>query len=623
MRVATTQVPIFDGRMQTPIFGYRSLGFFSRFSSVCSTPLYISAINSPRTWDAPEIVAWKACLCLLGAHPDAHFIMILSHYDEPQACNVDTIPSSPSQSPLHSCRGSSPRDLHYNTASPGSAPYDNCYLGPYSPVSPSGEPFTGFEDQIPYGPFEDLMAEFQTPGSSPIFPFVESSTDDVDMNIIQLPTPSSTASSPFDHPYIPHFDTSIHDLSSNLPHAAEIARPVEDWSRLVPGLTVAEALREGGIAETQPALYDRAQTSLWEMFQNHRYAAKVLAQLGLSDEKENSHRRFAGGLELTTAQVIRHLGWSPRTFIRKSVAYRQARELATYTWRGPPPTRRDHGAATLDSYRLWQQVVAMFCVGGFIDQHCAPSRDGLTNEEQLVASLCQNNLYKNLNELRPLLASLTRLHPHRYLIAVFNISLHLLAIGYWVGSMTLNDLNIYQEVGGMALSALNIFSSSEKSNIGTVADKWWYKARNQATKGGVGVPGVADVFEENRVQRGQVDTGVLLGGVGCVNKELLPGACCAGQECTCCLDRWPVAKGLLRLGRSRRSVRGPPLESAQLLPPPRGEVLFLHPGFLYRSSEFNMEWLTEQFRSMEFRMQGKFESEHHILKQFQVTVDGR
>ncbi|KAJ7818741.1 hypothetical protein B0H13DRAFT_2454613 [Mycena leptocephala] len=173
-----------------------------------------------------------------------------------------------------------------------------------------------------------------------------------------------------------------------------------DCSSFIPGLSVSGALRLAGItADEEKRAKPDGSRVLWDMTRNHSRAVAILDRFGLSAEKTASLVLFKGGLKLTTAQVVSHLGWTTRTFTRKSATYRQARALATYSWKGQPPAQTADDTVR-DLYRVWQGVVEMFRVGGFVDQPRAPRDDNLATEaEKRAAQLSQNDLYSELKKI--------------------------------------------------------------------------------------------------------------------------------------------------------------------------------------------------------------------------------
>lgn len=220
--------------------------------------------------------------------------------------------------------------------------------------------------------------------------------------------------SPLDSPIFPTPDSWFsgsssgnHSLSPDPDSPSENSQTILDCSLLLPSHGVEDAFRETGITpeEVLSATYNRKHHQLWPMMENHRCAAAILDKFGLSAERPASRVKFKGGLELTTDKVVRHLRWATRTFTRKSTSYRTARLLATYSWKGSPPAVNplsDEGKTLLDLYHLWKGVVAMFAVGGFSNQPCAPRSDALANEtERSAALLSQNQLYNGLNALLP------------------------------------------------------------------------------------------------------------------------------------------------------------------------------------------------------------------------------
>ncbi|KAJ7828169.1 hypothetical protein B0H13DRAFT_2290030 [Mycena leptocephala] len=67
------------------------------------------------------------------------------------------------------------------------------------------------------------------------------------------------------------------------------------------------------------------------------------------------------------------------------------------TWNAARRTADDD---VRELYLVWQGVVEMFRIGGFVDQPRAPRNDNLAAEaERSAARLSQNNLYNELNKI--------------------------------------------------------------------------------------------------------------------------------------------------------------------------------------------------------------------------------
>ncbi|KAJ6494110.1 hypothetical protein C8R47DRAFT_1267628 [Mycena vitilis] len=217
--------------------------------------------------------------------------------------------------------------------------------------------------------------------------------------------------------------TIINTISS---HASAPSSPIIQQSALethircpqfVTGLglnTVFDLVRftshEVQLAQKRPD--SRPRPGLWDMIQNHRHAVQILRRLGLSDEREKSTVNFDAGLTLTTGGVVVHLGWKPRTFTRKSGIYRQARELATHTWKGAPPPESadddtdDPHAETRELYRSWQGIVALFGPHGFVDGTAPPRSDILAPDlDRLASRISQNSLERSVKQLESHLQS--------------------------------------------------------------------------------------------------------------------------------------------------------------------------------------------------------------------------
>lgn len=90
LRVSTTLLPIFDTRMESPAYGFRSLGYFSSYNS-SFTSIHIRAIDANPVWNLPEVVAWKSHLLSLETRLDRHFILVLSDYED-KIMTTDRLP---------------------------------------------------------------------------------------------------------------------------------------------------------------------------------------------------------------------------------------------------------------------------------------------------------------------------------------------------------------------------------------------------------------------------------------------------------------------------------------------------------------------------------------------------
>ncbi|KAK7000376.1 hypothetical protein R3P38DRAFT_3058162 [Favolaschia claudopus] len=91
MQIATTSIPIFDGRRKNPGYGYRSLGSFHQFLPPYSTESRIDAVALDRAWgEMPKFLLNKRGLRAVGLKSFAkHFILILSNLHEQHSSEFD------------------------------------------------------------------------------------------------------------------------------------------------------------------------------------------------------------------------------------------------------------------------------------------------------------------------------------------------------------------------------------------------------------------------------------------------------------------------------------------------------------------------------------------------------
>ncbi|KAJ6477120.1 hypothetical protein C8R47DRAFT_1140778 [Mycena vitilis] len=384
LRVSTTAVPIFDNRMQTPSYGYRILGFLSLHVPPSAVSTHILTINP--AWNLPETQASVLNLEILGAQLDRHFIIIVSD-DGP--VSDPSIPPYLDAAPSYYPSSSVCQQAHDTSCGPcrSSCATNSVSASPFSPTMPS----FSFDMNEPL---------FYFPNVPPMaFP-----SDDYPLSMTNPDTITNTVSSPASASSSPIIQQSALEIHIQCP-------------RFVTGLgldTVFDLVgftsNEVQLAQKRPD--SRPHPGLWDMVQNHRHAVQILHRLGLSDEREKSAVNFDAGLTLTTGGVVAHLGWKSRTFTRKSGIYRQARGLATHSWKGtPPPALADDApddphAETRELYRSWQGIVALFGPGGFVDGAAPPRSDTLAPAlDRLASQISQNSLERSVKQLESCLQS--------------------------------------------------------------------------------------------------------------------------------------------------------------------------------------------------------------------------
>ncbi|KAJ7026753.1 hypothetical protein C8F04DRAFT_1267819 [Mycena alexandri] len=364
LRLATTRVPIFDGRMQNPTFGYRSGGYFTAYIPSTEFPTDLPTPSTPVVrarainlhYDVPETRELKENLLSLEipVRLEYHFILIFSDYG-------DSRPLSP-PTPYGSSPFSSRDSPLPNT--PGDA------SNPSSPFTPFTMDFT---DPALYSLFENVDSGMGIGSSNTVVHFSG------DSNSNSFFQPSHSPPQP----------------------AALEGGAVSDGLEFIPSLSMPDALLKAGVTAEmlRKAMKKKEVTHVWGMFHNHGDAKAVLDRIGFpKDAKMGSSLQFTGGLNLTLTDVLKHLGWCERTFTRKSGVFNDLRTLATYTWKDPSLVAGGDGAKM---FALWQAIVAMFSVGGFVDRPHPPRRNKnlLDDEEKRAASLTQNQLLANLPKL--------------------------------------------------------------------------------------------------------------------------------------------------------------------------------------------------------------------------------
>ncbi|KAJ7040847.1 hypothetical protein C8F04DRAFT_1177811 [Mycena alexandri] len=268
-------------------------------------------------------------------------------------------------------------------------------------VLPTPGPFTDFNDPASYHMCTLASSSINSPklmlGQ---LTKADAWAVDPDLDI----TPSSILSSATSsNTHIPHYLSPSSDRSTEL-SLTENPLTLFDSSRFVSGMAVLDVLREAGITEDEEtaAKYIKAE-ELWRSLRNHSSAVVIVERLGLDPKRTASSVKFKGGLKLTLEHLVHDLGWSVRTFTRKSRAYSNSRRLATYSWSRLVPVV---GSPEYLQYSLWQGLVAMFGAGGFADQPSAPRGDALADTlERHAAALTQNQLFNSLTKLA------TRLQP--------------------------------------------------------------------------------------------------------------------------------------------------------------------------------------------------------------------
>ncbi|KAJ7482726.1 hypothetical protein FB451DRAFT_1170587 [Mycena latifolia] len=376
LRVSTTRCPIFDHRMQNSVFGYCSLGFISRLTSTTGRSVLIRAIDSGPS----DTAEWMTQLTSLHVRLTFHFILVLSDYD------ILNLSSSPASS-----RHSSPQ---YSSAGPSSSPQHYYYPTPprsasYPYLEPS--PLLNFDDPMSYNHLTNL-AYNPTMGTTSFPADIAGPPNAAD--------PSGLAGW-------------LGDLTQDL-HAAPQAAPGADpaWespnfleecgSQMIPDLSMEEIFvlahitpEEQSIARFKPSV-----KGLWQMIQTHSLAAAIVKKLCLPIDTEGGRVKFSGGKQLTTSEVVGHLGWSIRTFTPP--------ERVLHTT--PVDSCRKRGKAPPRSARsIWCGTVAMFGVGGFSEQASPPLASASDAQEIHAATLSQNEVY-HIHEILKHLRGATSLH---------------------------------------------------------------------------------------------------------------------------------------------------------------------------------------------------------------------
>ncbi|KAJ7922569.1 hypothetical protein B0H13DRAFT_1865749 [Mycena leptocephala] len=172
---------------------------------------------------------------------------------------------------------------------------------------------------------------------------------------------------------------------------------------LVAGITLAE----------QHQAWHNSATTLWEMFQNHRAMSGILGVLGLASDQEAFCFHYKGGLSLTTQQVVSHLGWNSRTFVRKTKSFSRARSIvAQYTWQSRVPRLNPPEAqlAVRKDFEAWNGLVMMFCEGGFCERPDPPQK---TSRRRIRKACCQIIPKLGLRHQQALRPAAPRSHPSR------------------------------------------------------------------------------------------------------------------------------------------------------------------------------------------------------------------
>ncbi|KAJ7188282.1 hypothetical protein C8R46DRAFT_1205459 [Mycena filopes] len=415
LRLSTTRVPIFDARMQGPAFGYRSFGYFASLVSSIAGPPYFPAPGAPPIHlgaiysNAPEASAWKDHLLSLEVHVERHFILILSDYQGPS-----NSPSPPTT------RHTSPVFTMYHSDTPGgTSPFS-------SPIEPSAPDFDSFDlDKLieSFGPTSNSPSPSTTRHTSPAFTMYHSDTPGGTSPLSSPIEPSAPDFNSFDldkliESFGPTIGIAPHNtllsgengdldtwLALNSSPQSAVTVPPEPASSigpqsLSPGLDITEAFNRLGVTaemrrkakNAEPHSRSRSRSgSLWGMVNNHRDAVALLDHIGLDSRRAGSHIELDGGLTLTLSDVLKHLGWTERTFIRKGLAYRNARTVAAHLWTDPGA---DADEKTRKLFVFWKAIADMFSVGGTADQPYVP-RDRTSTEPELI----QAQLYAKLTNL--------------------------------------------------------------------------------------------------------------------------------------------------------------------------------------------------------------------------------
>lgn len=165
--------------------------------------------------------------------------------------------------------------------------------------------------------------------------------------------------------------------------------------------------------------------SLYSMMQNFRSLAQLLHLLNLptfeNDRTVSGSYTFPYGPTISSAAVIKDLGWSTATYCNKARAHMWAQEISQMSWAGLHPTGKcfsmyftlsdiditfvGHNNSLPEDYKTWQGIVAMFGDGGLLDSNTIPQTKSRDSAIVNAARLSQNTLLKRKLDMSLLLSN--------------------------------------------------------------------------------------------------------------------------------------------------------------------------------------------------------------------------
>jgi len=314
--VATSRVPDFAlDSIQKPTNGYRYLGLLADVDFAFSMP---SATWNPchdilavhEIGENPDtrnfLRAWEPC----GVNLATHFIIIFTH---PPPAHVQ-----------HSSPLSYAGELFSRRNTPVSA---HASSGAQTPISTTG--MDGLDSA------SDLFDFLQTGLASTNDPTTPANMDTPSQMFNFLQTGLTST----DNPTTPA-DTSVPSQTTS--HSTEVARILSAMDGSNNLLNICTALHISEVISVEPARFKEVNSkqddSLLVMVQNHQAMSQLLVSLGQPGYTEDPHGKsvttYAGGLTVSTKNILIELGWTQMSYSHKSDWYKWAADAATASWSG-------------------------------------------------------------------------------------------------------------------------------------------------------------------------------------------------------------------------------------------------------------------------------------------------
>lgn len=358
VEVATTRVPEFGSKLETPVFAYRSLGLLSSLDLRMGPPPAPPAVIIHNQEllallaDNSSLQAFLRSWSMMGVRPDTHFIIIFYRPEIPNTSHrrsyisLDSHPSKASSpSPLsressqhfdadvqawsamvhQGATSSQPQSIISREVSPASGMEANVFSAHYQPTA--GPPsHLSFPPELEHE--TNIVPASYQPHTEPLTPLSHS---ELGPSSQQFQFINSRAASPVSGMRT-DITSSLHQLN-NEPRSEESSSPTaSDFISNTFGITG---------DEMKSARYNPGEKKLLGMVVNHRSMIRVLERLGLAEKNKFMDTKtltLSNGQVLTAVEIVKEFAWSPDSFRHKCSWYGWAEEVATsFRWNDPIP----------------------------------------------------------------------------------------------------------------------------------------------------------------------------------------------------------------------------------------------------------------------------------------------